>query len=292
MKCLKPFNRHYGDRISQWPCYSKCLPCLINRARIWTHRLLLESCFHENSSFITLTYNDSNLPSDGLLRPEHTQLFLKKLRNRIYPQKIRYYLVGEYGDKTLRPHYHAIIYGLNQYIAGGSDCLMVNGKEGIIRETWTLGGSVIGDVNINSISYVAGYVTKKLKEKKLDGEFQRMSLRPGLGAGISESVGFQLSNFRDKTVLPSTLRTNGSLLPLGRYLRGKIADATASKLKGDTLTEDPRLQLQRLQQLREDYKAIAMVQKTSVQKIMIDMGKQKLNNIEARYRIFSPQGVL
>jgi hypothetical protein len=33
------------------------------------------------------------------------------LRKKISPLKIRFFHCGEYGDKTRRPHYHALIFG-------------------------------------------------------------------------------------------------------------------------------------------------------------------------------------
>lgn len=42
------------------PC-GKCIPCLINRKRLWKHRLILESYCHDKSAFVTLTYNDDQL---------------------------------------------------------------------------------------------------------------------------------------------------------------------------------------------------------------------------------------
>jgi hypothetical protein len=36
---------------------------------------------------------------------------MKRLRKKIQPLKIRFFHCGEYGDKTRRPHYHALIFG-------------------------------------------------------------------------------------------------------------------------------------------------------------------------------------
>ena len=69
---------------------------------------------HEKNCFITLTYDDENLPPGGTLVVQDYQAFVKRLRARISPQKLRYYFVGEYGDpkNTERPHYHAAIFGI------------------------------------------------------------------------------------------------------------------------------------------------------------------------------------
>ena len=97
-----------------FPC-GQCLACRINRRRVWTNRLLLESLDHEHNSFITLTYADEFLPISPTkpvptLCKRDAQLFLKRLRKRLtFP--IRYYLCGEYGGLNGRPHYHAILFG-------------------------------------------------------------------------------------------------------------------------------------------------------------------------------------
>jgi hypothetical protein len=66
---------------------------------------------NQTACFITLTYDDRNLPNDHSLNKKHFQNFLKRFRKAIHPQKIRYFMCGEYGDDTWRPHYHAIIFG-------------------------------------------------------------------------------------------------------------------------------------------------------------------------------------
>ena len=90
----------------------QCLPCRINKRREWTFRLELEASLHEHNSFVTLTYADQFLPEDGSVNPRHTQLWLKRLRKVLDPRKVRFFLCGEYGDQTFRPHYHACLFGV------------------------------------------------------------------------------------------------------------------------------------------------------------------------------------
>jgi hypothetical protein len=47
-----------------------------------------------------LTYDPEHLPEDGSLNVVHFQKFMKRLRDRIKPLKIRFFHCGEYGDKT------------------------------------------------------------------------------------------------------------------------------------------------------------------------------------------------
>ena len=63
-----------------------------------------------SNSFITLTYNDNNLPHDLSLNHSHFQKFFKRLRKSLPFKTVRYYMCGEYGDEFKRPHYHACIF--------------------------------------------------------------------------------------------------------------------------------------------------------------------------------------
>ena len=91
----------------QIPCGS-CGSCLKQKARNWSYRILAETKESKNNYFITLTYNDDNLPKDGNLVKDEISNFNKKLKtylNRIGQRSdFRFYGVGEYGDHTLRPH--------------------------------------------------------------------------------------------------------------------------------------------------------------------------------------------
>jgi len=104
MRCKNPYIP--TGKGKAYPC-GQCLPCRINRRRIWAHRIMLEAGLYGDNAFITLTYDDEHDPTS--LEPKHAQTFLKRLRHN-YPKPIRYYLVGEYGESTDRPHYHAALF--------------------------------------------------------------------------------------------------------------------------------------------------------------------------------------
>lgn len=197
----------------------QCLPCRINRSRVWTHRLLLEQMAHDDSVFITLTYNDNLIPDDFSLHPQDFNLFLKRLRHHVYPSKIRYFGVGEYGDHTERPHYHAAIFGLSY-----SDTQ-------IIEKAWNKGYVQVGDLNKDSARYITGYVTKGLTKKdhvNLHGrhpEFARMSNRPGIGAFTIDKIAANLqSDGRFEKRLIQSLKHGKHNLPLGRYLENRLSN--------------------------------------------------------------------
>ena len=96
------------------PC-GQCIGCRLERSRQWATRLMKELRLHNHASFITLTYDDNNLPktADGVptLCLRDMQLFLKSLRKHFQPVQLRYFQCGEYGEKTQRPHYHMILFG-------------------------------------------------------------------------------------------------------------------------------------------------------------------------------------
>lgn len=160
------------------PC-GKCSHCKTKRREDWTIRLLEEMKDHDNAVFVTLTYADENiiyaeyLPT--LYKPD-LQNFIKRLRKRLGANKIRYYAVGEYGGKTIRPHYHLIIFGLSRK------------NIDIIQKAWSLDNKPIGlvhvgNVNIKTIKYVTKYhVNRNEYPDGVEPEFTVMSRKPAIGA--------------------------------------------------------------------------------------------------------------
>lgn len=178
----------------------QCINCRLRRRFEWAMRIIHESTCYAENSFITLTYADGSLPVHGTLVKAHFQDFMKRLRSRLSPLRIRYFQCGEYGSESGRAHYHAIIFGY-----GFPDRVLYRSQEGgslyvsrFLDSVWGHGISTIGDVSFNSASYVAGYVVKKITgEAASDGywsldertgelhqveeEYARCSLRPAIG---------------------------------------------------------------------------------------------------------------
>lgn len=159
-----------------------------------------EAKLYEHNSFITLTYDEANLPADASLHYEDFQKFLKRLRKRFHPTKIRFYMCGEYGENMGRPHYHACLFNTHfrdkLYFKKQSDFTLYTSRT--LEQLWPLGFSLIGDVTFESAAYVARYCTKIITGQpaadhysivnRLTGEihqrtpeFARMSLKPGIG---------------------------------------------------------------------------------------------------------------
>lgn len=185
------------------PC-GQCIGCRLERSRQWAIRCIHEASLHEENCFITLTYSPDKVPKDFSLDVRVFQLFMKRLRKR-FGNGIRFFHCGEYGSKYGRPHYHAIIFGLD--FPDKVHFKDVNGiplyRSSILESLWTDGYSSIGSVTFESAAYVARYILKKvtgddalLHYANIDydtGEFSSrkpeyttMSRRPGIGSGWLE----------------------------------------------------------------------------------------------------------
>ncbi len=194
----------------------------------------LESLCHDANCFVTLTYSDENLPRDPETHTEpclckkDVQDYIKRLRHDT--PAFRYYVTGEYGDHTLRPHYHLCFFGL-----GPETYNSIIGK-------WTIDNTPIGHVHIGEFNrttanYTVGYTVKKMTSKydsRLKGrtpEFGGSSLRPGLGAPAMEVIINTLyeNNHAYQELLttqdvPSLIKVGNRTIFLDRYLRNKIRE--------------------------------------------------------------------
>lgn len=96
-------------------------------------------------------------------------------------------MCGEYGDQNRRPHYHAILFGVDfpdkrPHGRNDQNDQTYTSKE--LQKLWTLGFSLIGTVTPRSAHYVAKYMVKADSADLPDGlepPFQLMSRRPGIG---------------------------------------------------------------------------------------------------------------
>lgn len=218
-KQLKYEDLMYNPKIMLIPC-GQCIGCRIRQREDWTTRIELEARDYpkEEVWFITLTYDDDHVPGmivktgeimrkvqytwkPGEKRPESVQIllyediqkFLKRLR-KAYRGKLRYFVAGEYGEQTARPHYHMILYGWKPTDLENLYKIHHNGyyTSKWLENLWGMGQIQIAQAVPETYRYVAGYVTKKMYE--IDGKkanqyyelgqtkpFACMSLKPGLG---------------------------------------------------------------------------------------------------------------
>lgn len=170
------------DAFFTLPC-GKCAECNEQYSNEWAWRVMceLKSWNEKDCCFITLTYANS----PGSLVPNDLQLFIKRLRKKIEPKKLRYFACGEYGSKGLRPHYHLVIFG---YRPDDLKFLKKTDKNQIIftseklSDIWKNGFVSVGDVSQFSAKYCAKYMQKinDIPDSYVK-PFTRCSTKPGLG---------------------------------------------------------------------------------------------------------------
>lgn len=282
----------------------QCMPCRHNRRRLWTHRIMLEAAQYSHNAFVTLTYSEDEKPltGDGLgtLKPEDYQLWIKRLRDRVSPSTFRFFLVGEYGDETWRPHYHAGLFGFPSCVYGESrygerrkDCCYWCD---LVRDTWGKGNVYLGVLEADSAGYMAGYVSKsmtKWDDERLQGrhpEFARMSNGGGKSGkgGIGKDALWDIADILlkydlDKKLVdvPSSLGHGRKKYPLGPYLRRCLReiigrDRSAPQEVYDEIAEA-------LRPLRE----AARESKThwTLKSQIVKEGKQAVLNMESRRKV-------
>ncbi len=180
-------NQGYSDLPVELPC-GQCIGCRLERSRQWAIRCLHEAKQYENNCFITLTYDNEHLPWDGSLDIEHFQKFMKRLRKKYEPRKIRFYHCGEYGEQNDRPHYHACLFNfdfLDKKLYKKENDIEYYTSESL-QELWPFGFNIIGDVTFESAAYVARYIMKKVNGVKADNHYYRMLVHPITGEILAE----------------------------------------------------------------------------------------------------------
>lgn len=173
------------------PC-GKCFNCLKSKSHGLLVRAVKEASCYDFNSFITLTVSDENLEKvfpNGSLIHRPWQLFLKRLGKRL-GKCPRFLMCAEYGSKSLRPHYHAVLFGVRfTDICVYPDGSFTSSK--LIQECWPFGQIQCADVNQERIAYVSGYTLKDYQLGR-DHDFYdslglaypyfKWSRNPGLGA--------------------------------------------------------------------------------------------------------------
>lgn len=229
MRCLTPItiknphaHRMGASQYMEVPC-RKCSICMKRRATQWMFRLQWEDKYSDTSAFMTYTYADETVPisPNGLLtldKKHHTD-FMKRLRKHVkknYPNNppLKYYMVGEYGGETERPHYHAILFNLPKYMIDRPETIM---------EIWQHGLITADTVSNGSIAYVVGYVNKQkffTTDDPNDDRVKEFSL-------MSKKLGIQfLTEERKKRMrklLEPTIKVeDGRIMAIPDYFRKKV----------------------------------------------------------------------
>lgn len=220
-QCISPVdikNPHYGIRGTYYmavPC-GKCPNCLSNRRSDWSLRLQIELQNSTSAFFITLTYSDENIfyNENGVasVNKKHMQDYIKRLR-KTTSEKLRYYLVGEYGTKTKRPHYHILLFNYPMDLQDNIINCWSNKQD-------TIGHVKIGTVTYASIHYVTKYHVNKTSFPELaNPSFVTMSRMPGIGHQYVEQF---REYHKDKTRRAHFTDLGGVKRRLPRYLKEKL----------------------------------------------------------------------
>lgn len=203
----------------------------------WALRCHLEAQAHQDTCVTTLTYDDQYLPPT--IRRQDVQLWLKRLRKN---HKIRYYACGEYGEQFGRPHYHAILFGLNAETKS-------------IDNAWQRGITRTDNASIEAINYITHYTAKKLgwfinrkrhnRQERIDPEtgelytweapFQIMSRRPGLGSNAKKHY----HSWATYAI------SQGNKISIPRYLKSAYQENATPNEQEETLYQKFKYALQR-----------------------------------------------
>ena len=227
MSCNRPWIcKDKKGNIVTVPC-GWCLQCRIDKRNEWTLRLSFE-VQKSSGCFITLTYDDLHLPIDESLNKRDLQLFIKRFRKNLGSIKIKYYAVGEYGEKgniitgLQRPHYHLIVTGINALKA-----------QTYISKSWNKGFIKILPANPSTIRYTLKYMDKQLhgeSVKKVYGE----KLPPF--ATMSKGIGLDwIFNNIDTINELNGIPFGGVIRPIPRYYKQKLGIETNQQYSEDKL---------------------------------------------------------
>jgi len=224
------------------PC-GKCPECKMRIVHGWAFRLMQEEKRSISSLFTTLTYDEKMVPisQHGRLSlwKRDCQLFFKRLRKENSKSDamatIKYFLCGEYGGQTKRPHYHALIF---------------NADVRNIETSWKFGSVHYGTVNDASVYYTLKYMMKTPPKRKRDDdrepEFRIMS--KGIGLGYTQKTAVQKWHKADLENRMYLNLTDGKKIGMPRYYKDKLYSeeeredcAYAGLLKARQLAEKDQL---------------------------------------------------
>ncbi|WNK13911.1 MAG: replication initiator protein [Microvirus sp.] len=239
-QCMTPYSvkNKLNGTYADVPC-GRCPACVSRRTSAWSFRLMQESKRHEHSSFITLTYDTNHilLSSNSFpsLFKRHIQLFFKKLRKRLSRYDFlpcKYYTVGEYGGRTKRPHYHAIIFGVDSKLIMSAQSYNLlqhtqfDGKHQINLLDWQHGLCTVGTVSEASVGYCLKYISKgSWRPMHANDDRQPPFALMSKGLGENYLTGKMLAWHLSPTVIDARMYCNiegGKKISMPRYYKDKI----------------------------------------------------------------------
>lgn len=233
--CVSPIRiRQPTKGFVSVPC-GHCVECLERKRNDWSLRLQNELRFSSKFCyFITLTYNDLNVPLifdsfDNIigftLCKDDLKAFIRSLRDRIrYYCKsnnlevcqLRYFAVGEYGSKFLRPHYHLMLFNFP---------FDYDLTYKFLSQVWNKGFIQLGYLKNGGCHYQAKYMIKPSGICDLASK-PFLLCSKGIGKSYLNNEIIKFHRFNDNV---SIIGSRGSRFSLPRYYRDKIWQDKVSK---------------------------------------------------------------
>lgn len=223
--CVSPFIVQKNDMtLCPVPC-GHCIECRKDWQNDWTFRLTQEVKRCKIPIFLTLTYDDEHLPlgdvdlpfpevetlsSQSVLVKSDFQKFMKRLRKhgKETLKDCRYFAVGEYGSRSNRCHFHAVIIAPNLTSVGEFNQ--------ILSKSWDNGFFFAKFCTSKQIHYVCKYMNKLDERPHLVPPFRLYSRSIGLNFLSQKMIDYYLTTF-DRTCLSGKYR-----ISLPRYYRKKL----------------------------------------------------------------------
>ena len=185
------------------PCGS-CVTCRRTQSTFWSHRIQSDISHLEKSgagsSFVTLTIESDTTP---ILRKSDLQKFFKRLRKSCPAYPFKYLAIGDYGENTFRPHYHALLIGFPPELSA------------YVRKNWSLGFVDVDAVCTGNVNYVVRYMQAQTPTEK--AKFARLGLQEPFSL-TSQGIGQSLFDKCDN----GYYRFKGVKYKIPLYWQGKL----------------------------------------------------------------------
>lgn len=202
-----------------------------------------------SAHFITLTYDTAHVPitNNGFmsLSKRDIQLFMKRLRKANKKagndNKLSYYVCGEYGGKTRRPHYHAIIF---------------NALVETFQDSWQVGQIHYGyDASEAAVGYTLKYMSKghnRPAHERDDRQTEFSLMSKGLGASYLTPEMVKWHNDDPLNRMYVNLN-DGKKVSMPRYYKNKVYDETTRLMAGKSSYEKMQEKINKERLANPDY---------------------------------------
>lgn len=207
-----------GHNVGRYVPCGHCVECLRKRQNEWYVRFYLESKYWKKvlpssqTLFITLTYENKNLPKNRTDAFNDVRALFKKVERKWNISRLRYYLVSENGTLNGRLHFHLLLFGIDVF-----KFILPIDKE--FKKLWSKGFSKCEVASPKTFTYVSKYVTKDLDTFKSSSSWPPIcscSKRPPLGVlFFTDTHRVYFDSHDDDLFIP----INGYRYSIPRYLR-------------------------------------------------------------------------